>query len=417
MALSDSEPTITPFDEFYRRAQSVDHEEFRRRPGTKVRNRDAFEEQRRHLLSLYHGINASHSFVDSQGQIFDCIPIEQQPALTRTGAALATPPVVPAPGGAPAQTSEAGMPLHPNKRDRFGNVMSCPPGTVAVRRVTLEELSRFETLGHFLRKSPRSTQAAMVPPAAPEAPQPPHEYAHAGQTVDNLGGHGFLNIWAPAITGDETFSLSQHWYAAEGPSGTQTAEVGWQVFPEKYRHAHPVLFTYWTPDGYKTGSYSNDAGDFVQYSPNCPVGIALDDVSVLGGAQAEIEVCYFLSGGNWWLFVNGVGTAHAVGYYPATKYQGGPLATKATSIDYGGETVGTTAYPAMGSGEFASAGAGKAAYQRDIYYFTPAGASQQADLQAAQQWPASYTIEVHQSNAWGEYFWFGGPGGAPEPST
>ena len=36
-----------------------------------------------------------------------------------------------------------------NRRDWHGNVMNCPEGTVPVRRVTLETLTRFETMNDF----------------------------------------------------------------------------------------------------------------------------------------------------------------------------------------------------------------------------------------------------------------------------
>ena len=34
-----------------------------------------------HILKLYDKTEAPHSFMDESGAIFDCIPIEQQPAL------------------------------------------------------------------------------------------------------------------------------------------------------------------------------------------------------------------------------------------------------------------------------------------------------------------------------------------------
>jgi hypothetical protein len=48
---------------------------------SKVAHSDAFEEMRAHVLSLYEKTEVPHSFVDEDGAIFDCIPVEQQPAL------------------------------------------------------------------------------------------------------------------------------------------------------------------------------------------------------------------------------------------------------------------------------------------------------------------------------------------------
>jgi hypothetical protein len=119
-----------------------------------------------------------------------------------------------------------------------------------------------------------------------------------------------------------------------------------------------------------------------------------------------------LSAGNWWVYVNGTDTAHAVGYYPASLYQNGPMATGATEIDFGGETVGNGAYPPMGSGAFAASGYSKAAYHRNITYFPPNAGVQDAVLTVSEDWPSSYTIDLQKSAAWGQYFYFGGPGSA-----
>jgi hypothetical protein len=384
-----------------------------------VREPAAFEEQKGFVLSLYKGVTVAHSFVDSGGQTFDCIPIRQQSGLRGVSAEIAEPPIPPkrAEMDTERNLEPVRLPLRPGRRDRFGNDMNCPDGTVPIRRVTLEEVTRFETLADYHRKrGPRRHPGASgaVPADLSSNDQgQPHEYAYCAQQVANLGGHSTVNVWDPAIAANQIFSLSQQWYAATGNTGIQTAEVGWQVYPQLYGHSKPVLFTYWTADGYRsTGSYGTTGGHFVQVSAACPVGIALDDFSSTDGAQAEIELTYYLTGGKWWLFVNGADQQHAVGYYPVDLYQGGPMATAASSIEYGGETVGSGSYPPMGSGAFANAGYGKAAYQRNIYYFPVAGDPVDATLVPVQQWPSSYTIDVENSPAWGEYFYFGGPGGA-----
>jgi hypothetical protein len=48
-------------------------------------------------------------------------------------------------------------------------------------------------------------------------------------------------------------------------STLQTAEVGWQVYPQKYGNSYPTLFIYWTADGYnRTGCYNLDCSAFIQ---------------------------------------------------------------------------------------------------------------------------------------------------------
>jgi hypothetical protein len=123
-------------------------------------------------------------------------------------------------------------------------------------------------------------------------------------------------------------------------------------------------------------------------------------------------VAYYLYQGRWWLYVRGTQASNAIGYYPVSIYANGALAGHASSIDYGGETVGTTSFPPMGSGAFANQGWQKAAYQRQIYYFPTAGGSAWANLTASQSWPKCYTAELdNYASPWNVALWFGGPGG------
>ncbi len=361
-------------------------------------------------LKLYDGVEATHSFQDTAGQVFDCIRADSQPAVLRSGKPLATPPPAP---GADVRPGKGLQVLHAARQDGHGNAMACPEGFVAVRRVTLDELTRFESMAHFLRKGPRHADRKKpeAPPDTPSAANATHNYAHASQAVSNLGGRSLFSVWSPEVGPRSVFSLSQHWYVAASERGVQTAEVGWQVYPQKYGHAKPVLFSYWTADGYhSTGSYSNDGHDFVQVSATCPLGFALDHVSVVGGAQAELDIAYFLSGGNWWLYVGGTAPENAIGYYPASQYAPGPMTSGALKVDFGGETCTNAVFPPMGSGAFAAGGYRQSAYHRNIQYFDANGAVQTADLVASEQWPDSYTIELQNAGDWGEYFYYGGPG-------
>ncbi|MBV8056917.1 MAG: neprosin family prolyl endopeptidase [Deltaproteobacteria bacterium] len=348
---------------------------------------------KRHLIERYEDLTVTHSFADESGQIFDCIPVRQQPSLKGTDITVAEAPDLPSPQTR-GDAAAAQPPLRPDRADMHGNAMWCPPGTIPVRRITIEEMTRFESLDDFFLKSPLDAV---------------HKYAHAAQTVDNLGGRSSINLWDPAV-GSEIFSLSQQWYAAGSP--VQTVEAGWQVYPGKYGTTQPVLFIFWTPDGYKRGgpgSYNLDKPGFVQTGNNWPLGGILSPISIAGGAQYEITICYYLSQGNWWLYVGG----DAVGYYPATLFGNGPMASNAANIDFGGETVDKTAWPPMGSGAFARTGYQQAAYHRAIEYFPITGGSQSAQLVIDQPSPNCYTINLQSGQApWSEYFYFGGPGGA-----
>ena len=415
---------VTPFARFLDNVKAAKHADFAAAPASLVKQPDKFEEMRTHILKLYEGTQVPHSFVDANGSTFDCVPIEQQPSLKGVSGAIPKAPDLPPMPKQPATAGQAqdwkptelGPQLAPDRKDQFGNVMYCPSGTIPIRRVTLEDMSRFENLRQFLQKRPGGgaiPPRAPSPNAQPQAAAATHRWAHAFQNVANLGGHSFVNIWDPPIGANQVFSLSQHWYVGGSGAGLQTAEVGWQVYPQFYGNTKPVFFIYWTADGYnQTGCYNLSCTGFVQTNSSWTIGGAMSPWSATGGAQYELEIAYFLSGGRWWLYVKGTAGANAIGYYPVSVYKNGAMASHAAEIDYGGETVGTTSFPKMGSGAFANQGWQKAAYQRQIFYYPQAGGSAWAALTASQAWPNCYTAQVvNYASPWNETLWYGGPAG------
>ncbi len=425
---------ILPHDAFLNQVKNERLEWHRYDPKTKVATKREFDAMQEHIIKLYEGTQVVHSFEDPAGQVFDCIPIEQQPSLKGSAKAIPiAPDLTPVLQGNKPEPGKP-VPVTPRTdvtRDRHGNLMQAPPGTIPVRRVTLQELTRFQTLQHFFRKTPGSIPAAPTTasstgarpgataewPTGPSAPSSDvnqnHRYAYTHQDVANIGAHNMLAVYAPAVDSNQVFSLAQHWYAGGSGANHQTLEIGWQVFPGKYGHALPVLFIYWTADNYgSTGAYNLDAPGFVQTNSNWTIGGALSPVSTQGGQQMEIEVTVFLDSGHWWLYLGGITSADALGYYPTSLYSGGQMASNATEILFGGETVtNSVSWPPMGSGAFASAGWQQAAYQRDIYYFPTSGGSQWAALTPEQPSPACYTLTLASApQPWGVYFFFGGPG-------
>lgn len=374
---------------------------------------------RQHILNKYDGIDVQHSYLDEAGQVWDCIPIEQQPSLRGSQVGVATPTDLPTSEQEVQELETRGHLIEPQdcpgQTDRLGNEMSCPSGTIPMRRVTLSEMARFRTLRDFFQKAPDGGQHPRLSGARARLAES-HKYAHASQFVKNIGGESRVNIWQPAINTGATqiFSLSQHWYSGGSGSSLQTVECGWQVYPGKYGNANANLFIYWTADNYnKTGCYNLDCSAFVQTNPRWRLGGHLRPVSTTGGEQREIPFSFRLSKGNWWLYLQDEVAIDAVGYYPTSLFRGGQLATNATDIDYGGETYGTTSWSPMGSGAFAKEGYRKAAYQTNIRYYPPgSNNSKEASLTASQTSPSCYTIDVSNSTSRKEHFYFGGPGGS-----
>ncbi|MEA2879656.1 MAG: hypothetical protein QOF14_4852 [Hyphomicrobiales bacterium] len=421
---------IVPFHQFLASLQQVSPPLHVAAAGTQVEHADAANEMHSHLVAHYQGIEAVHSFVDDNGSVFDCVPVEKQPALRNKGAPPKAPdaPAASEPPHAQAATPGGERPtyhvgqLHPDRKDRHGNVMHAPAGTIPLRRLTMENLTRFKTLHHFFQKSPygsakppQTSQSGGAPPGGAAGAVPAtHRWAHAFQNVSNVGGHSFINVWDPPIGANQIFSLSQHWYVGGSAAGLQTAEVGWQVYPQMYGNTKPVFFIYWTADNYQSkGCYNLSCTAFVQTNGSWAIGGAIAPPwSVAGGQQREVEVSFYLTQGRWWLYVGGGAAANAIGYYPVSIYNNGAMASHASEIDYGGETVGTTSFPPMGGGVFANQGYQHAAYHRDVRFFPSGGGNNVASLTAAAASPACYTAAVTKFNApWNETLFYGGPGG------
>jgi len=397
---------LAPFARFVAAIDSARHEDFRT---SEVASAAAFEKMKAHLQELYRGIEVGHSFVMAEGQPVDCVPIDQQPALRRpamAGHQIASPPEFPArPAAAEGPTTTAvGWNLVPGK-DRFGNDRQCAEGSFPMRRITLDELTRFATLRHFLSKSPDGGGLYPAADSAASTSSSTHYYAHAYQRVENTGATSTLNLWSPTVASGE-MSLSQQWIVAGSGDGLQTVEGGWQVMPRKYTTNLAVPFIYWTSADYADGCYNLECTAFVQVESQWLLGAPwpADKYSVSNGQQTGFRQAWYYYQGNWWLEINGV----AIGYYPGSLYGTGPLASgAATAVDFGGEDTGTTGALQMGSGQFANAGAQLAAFQSKILFYLTDGGTLPAALVPSQHYPSCYTIDLTSGSS--PYFYFGGP--------
>lgn len=411
---------IVPFSQFVDSLHEARAAHFLNVPNSALEDEVSFAEMRSYLERYYDGAEAIHSFVDEGDSIFDCIPIEKQ--FSRRGKTDRIPTAPELPGLSDRSESEARMPIRSITQwrlglvDRFGNRAQAPEGTIPVRRMTLANLARFRSLREFFQKSPGQGPGQGGDFAPPGTSRPPallatnRRYAHAVQTVSNLGGGGFLNVWAPTIGPDHLYSNAQHWYAGGTGGGLQTAEMGWHVYPKLYGHTKPVLFIYWTADNYvSTGCLNLGCSAFVQTNPKWILGGSLSPVSTSGGTQFGIRLHFWLTSGGWWLYAGG----DSVGYYPTSIYGTGTLATSAETLDYGGEAAGGTSWPPMGGGAFASAGFRYAASHSELIYFSVRGGSADPFLRTLEPSPSCYTAQLAKyAPPWNVTVWFGGPGGS-----
>jgi len=406
------------FSDFVQSVKAADANAVLPLPTTKATDTASVEEMRQHLLALYDGVKVTQSYVVGS-QTIDCIPIMQQPAVRMLGlTSIAEPPSAPA--TAPGQASQAAVlpsQLPAGKtQDAFGNSLGCQGDTIPMLRVTLEQMAHFKTLHDFFEKGPDGAGQAKDPSVVPPATAT-HKYVFYYQTVNNHGDEADINLWRPDVYTDigEIFSLAQSWTIGGSGAATQTAEVGWQNYPALYGTESSVPFIYYTADDYnKTGCYNLTCGAFVQVSSAITLGAAFTPASYSvpnNSTQHFLPFQYKLANGNWYLFYNGT----EIGYYPGSVYKGGQLTKYSTLLEFGSESVGTTVWPAEGSGQFGAAyGYDEAAWQKNLFYINTSNVSVWDSLTYDAPSPACYTgSPAHYSSSlgWGIYFYFGGPGG------
>jgi len=404
MSAQPAPTEFVSFGSFIDQTKTANAGDFMGRADSHVRDAEAFEEMRQHILKMYDGVEVEHSFMMGNNY-YDCVPVEQQPAVRLHGLKVATPP---------PQSLLRGQRTNDMQRDaqhpfdEFGNYQHCEAGSVPLQRVTLDTTSRFETLRQFFSKNPTGPEhASQGGDNGPDA----HKYSFTYQYVNNIGGNSNLNVWAPYVNTaeGEIFSLSQEWYIGGTGSSEQTEEVGWVVYPGMFGDEKPHLFIFSTTEGYQDGCWDNSCGDFVVSKDGGVIGAPISPVSTSGGTQYEVAAQYLLYKGNWWMEFQGTW----IGYYPGSMYHGGQNSKYAQLIEFGTEGVGSTIWPPEGSGAWPSKGFGYAAYQRNLLYYNLTGGGPWDSLTPDIPSPHCYSIAGPYSGSgkWTVYFFEGGPGG------
>ncbi len=371
-----------------------------------------------YILDLYSGIDAVHSFRNERNFIFDSVPFEQQPGVR--GLADKNIPVAPdlrSDEGA-IEISQAGQRVGQQIRDELGNQVLPPFGTVAIKRITLDNISKYGTVDSFLSKG--GSIPASIDTVGPDGLY--HRHVVANQNADVYGGSGKFSIHKTAVSAElrQGFSLTQMWLVSGSYETTlQTIEPAITTQPLQYGN-DPALVIYFTNDGYKPGSasFNHEGGDFIQTGNKWLLGSPLSPVSVVDGNQYYLQITVKLDAGKWWIYLGGEASENAIGYYPTTlfsKVTSNGLAVKAGAFQVGGETIVQPIEPAVfaaiGSGQLASAGWKKSAYVRDLKYYNSTGSAVTANMSL---YPAAprYSIQRNRYAApWNETVWYGGPGG------
>ncbi|KAA8542225.1 hypothetical protein F0562_023377 [Nyssa sinensis] len=285
---------------------------------------------------------------------------------------------------------------------------SCPEGTIPIRRTTEKDILRASSIRKFGRKLRRGVRHDTM--------SSDHEHAVAFVNGDQYyGAKASLNVWAPGVTDQYEFSLSQLWVIS-GSFGNDlnTIEAGWQVSPDLYGDNNPRFFTYWTTDAYQTtGCYNLLCSGFVQTNNKIAIGAAISPRSSYNGRQFDIAIMVWKDPkhGHWWLEF---GSGLLVGYWPSFLFS--HLRSHASMIQFGGEIVNSRSMgfhtsTQMGSGHFADEGFGKASYFRNLQAVDwDNSLIPLSNLHLLADHPNCYDIIAGKSNIWGSYFYYGGPG-------
>ena len=256
-----------------------------------------------------------------------------------------------------------------------------------------------------------------------------HWYASSGQPVNNHGGGASFSLYNPYVESPNDFSLIQTAVIRDGAPNAQygtvdqTVEAGWQKYPSGSPNPH--LFTYFTTCGYNAdgdnvGGYNRDVAGWVQTDSTIYPGYEFMPYATDGGEQYEIQIEYKFMNNNWWLFV----LDRYIGYYPASLFSQGvdasqTLAAGSNRINFYGEVYNSEdaiTTTAMGSGEYAEAGFGHAAFILNIVYTDTSDNDQGYDgsSQIVVSPQTNYDLNTffNSGTNYGSYMYLGGPGGA-----
>ena len=336
--------------------------------------------------------------VESRGDVFDCVDVNEQPSVRQLRAQGVSVDV----DKTPPTVSQSDPPEDDDPR--IGKTTAtleqpCPERTIPIRRIPLSEVAQCGTL-----------EAYLAPPGVNY-----REHVQAQKGITNYGGEARLNIWNPYVESYGDFSLTQLWvFRGLNTPYLETVEAG-SIHRQNQTYAR--LFIFFTPDNYNSGCWNTDCG-FVQTDGSITLDGTWSNYSSSGGAQYDQKLALFKGGPNadWWFVV---GTTW-VGYWPRSLFDSSGIANNADGIFFGGETwdlKGTyhAATDMGGDGSFPGSGFAHAAYQRNMRYYTYSGGTVYwwkigtVSLFATRS--ECYSgIKYSSTGTWEDYMYFGGPG-------
>ncbi|KAG2245168.1 hypothetical protein Bca52824_093018 [Brassica carinata] len=369
------------------------------------------EGKKRELEKLLNHINkpAIKSFQSKHGYILDCIDIHKQLAfdhpLLKNHSIQLKPTTIPK-WTRDNDTSQQSTSL-PFRQEED---IICPPGTVIIKRTTLEDLIQFQRL-ESLGFKPTSKDRNDDPPG--------HYTAVAQYYALNFGGMGNINVWDPQVEPDQ-YSLSSIYVQGGLKEDFESISSGWIVIlTSSYAPTTLVksVLSFYPKQTNKKGCYNTLCPGFVQVSRKFSLGTVVRPVSRYGGKQYHLEISIYQDAltKDWWYVLKG----EPVGYWPNPLFSYSGLAEGADNVWWGGEVFSAgkdRISPIMGSGFVPQDDFGKAAYingLRVIDHVRKLIIPPAKDLVVYASSPTCYNVKTisRRGAYWSRAIFYGGPAG------
>ncbi|KAL0739703.1 hypothetical protein Bca4012_081216 [Brassica carinata] len=363
------------------------------------------------------------SIKSPDGDMIDCVPITDQPALAHPLLINHTVQMRPSfnPESVFSESKVSSKNHQSNAITQLWHVNGrCPENTVPIRRTRKQDLYRANSVEKFGMKNQKSIPKPTSYEPASVLTQNGHQ--HAIMYVEDgvfYGAKAKINVWNPDVEMPNEFSLAQIWVLGGNfNSDLNSIEAGWQVSPQLYGDTRTRLFTYWTSDAYQgTGCYNLLCSGFVQINREIAMGGSISPLSNYGNSQYDITILIWKDPkeGHWWLQF---GEKYIIGYWPASLFS--YLSESASMIEWGGEVVnsqseeGQHTTTQMGSGRFAEEGWGKASYFKNVQVVDGSNELRNPEnLQVFTDQENCYNVKSGDGGSWGSHFYYGGPGRNP----
>jgi hypothetical protein len=337
------------------------------------------------------------------GQVVDCIDFYAQPSMIGIDKATFKFPKPPK----NLFIKESDTKNFSNTKKISGKeifTVTCPKNTVGLKRLKIEDLSKYKTLKAYKTRFLKKGYKKDVQKADSD-----HRYAVIQTYSNNIGAVTTLNPWSLEHLPMYKMSLSQIWVMrGEGSLSNDRERLEAGVI--KSHDLKSRLFLFYDTGagewGYYTGTGDNNGFTMVD-----PSGISirtedLPDYSIMGGHQAQLQIGFVREStqGHWWLWV----ADRWVGFYNSNLWDPDGLKPYSNQIDFGGEveSMGLD----MGSGRDPSEGWNYSAYQRNLHYLPLSGSFKRiTGASVSPDDPDCYDVDYHDSGS-ETYFHFGGSG-------